>query len=86
MESKGTHLRICILLDHYKEGDPSHDFFLKKKNCIMYLRIFVLSLNSSFFIRRKKNLMYWHNRCLISFQQLRTTIPTKARVVFCLFV
>lgn len=54
MESKGTHLRICILLDHYKEGDPSHDFFLKKKNCIMYLRIFVLSLNSSFFIRRKK--------------------------------
>lgn len=83
MESKGTHLRICILLDHYKEGDPSYDL---KKNCIMYLRIFVLSLNSSFFIRRKKNLMYWHNRCLISFQQLRTTITTKARVVFvCLF-
>lgn len=85
MGSKGTHLRICILLAHYKEGDPSYVFFFKK-NCIMYLHIFVLSLNSSFFIRRKKNLMYWHNRCLISFQQLRTTITTKARVVFvCLF-
>lgn len=83
MESKGTHLRICILLDHYKEGDPSHDL---KKNCIMYLRIFVLSLNSSFFIRRKK-------KSHVLAQSLPDFIPAtkndnnnKSEGCFCLFV
>lgn len=41
MESKGTHLRICILLDHYKEGDPSHDFFLKKKKTVLCTYVFL---------------------------------------------
>lgn len=83
MESKGTHLNICISIPLQRRGH----FKWGKKSCIMYLSVSVLSLNSSFFIRRKKKIsMYWHNRCLISFQQLRPTITTKARAVFvCLF-